>query len=100
VINGRMAGAVLGAGPDVLRVFLHAPVAWRAVRVAASLHCSDGEARAEIARIDEARRTYAKEQYRVVWGDPRNYDLVLDTSRWGPPGAAAVIVAAVRAAGA
>lgn len=98
VIVGRMAGAILGPRPDVVRVFLHAPLAWRTAHVAESLGCDLGEARAEIARIDEARRTYAKEQYRVSWGDARAYDLVLDTSRFGVDGSAALIVAAVRAA--
>jgi CMP/dCMP kinase len=98
VIVGRMAGAILGPRPDVLRVFVHAPLAWRAAHVAESLGVDEAAARDEIARIDEARRTYAKEQYRVTWGDPRNYDLVLDTSRFGIGGSADVIVAAVRAA--
>ena len=99
VIVGRMASAILGARPDVLRVFVHAPLTWRVAHVAESLGVDEAEARAEIARIDEARRTYAREGYRVTWGDPRNYDLVLDSSRFGVDGSADVIVAAVRAAG-
>jgi cytidylate kinase len=98
VIVGRMAGAILGRRPDVLRVFVHAPLDWRIAHVAESLGVSEAAAREEIARIDEARRTYAKEQYRVTWGDPRNYDLVVDTSRFGVDGSADVIVAAVHAA--
>ncbi len=100
VILGRMAGAVLGRRDDVVRVFLHAPLAWRVEHVVASLGVGEAAARAEIARIDEARRTYAREGYRVTWGDARSYDLVLDTSRFGVHGSAAAIVAAVHAAGA
>lgn len=99
VINGRLAGAILGPRPDVLRVFAHAPLAWRIAHVAASLDCGDDEARAEIARIDEARRAYAKEAYQIVWDDRRNYDLMVQTSRFGVEGSAAAIVAAVRALG-
>ena len=99
VIVGRMASVILAGRPDVVRVFLHAPLAWRVARVVESLAVSEEAARAEIARIDEARRTYAREGYRVSWGDPRNYDLVLDVSRFGVDGGADVIVAAVRAAG-
>ena len=98
VIVGRMAGTILGRRPDVLRVFVHAPLAWRVAHVAESLGVGESAARDEIARIDEARATYAKEQYRVTWGDPRNYDLVLDTSRFGVGGSAEIIVAAVHAA--
>jgi cytidylate kinase len=100
VIVGRMAGAVLGPRPDLLRAFVHAPLAWRIAHVAESLGVGEAEARAEIARIDAARRAYAREGYRVQWGDPRHYDLVLDSSRFGVDGSADVIVTAARAAGA
>jgi cytidylate kinase len=98
VIVGRMASVVLAGRPDVVRVFLHAPLAWRVARVVESLHVGEAAARTEIARIDEARRTYAREGYRVTWGDPRIYDLVIDTSRFGVDGTANVIASAVRAA--
>jgi cytidylate kinase len=98
VIVGRMGSVVLGPRPDVLRVFVKASLDWRVAHVAASLGVDDAAARAEIGRIDEARRTYAREGYRVTWGDPRNYDLVVDTSKFEIDGTADVIVAAVRAA--
>lgn len=100
VINGRMASAVLGPRADVLRVFVGGALDWRVARLVAAHGCHPAEARAEIARVDEARRTYAKEQYRVQWGDARAYDMLLDVSRLGVEGAAGAIVAAVRAAGA
>ncbi|BDE07303.1 hypothetical protein WPS_25790 [Vulcanimicrobium alpinum] len=100
IILGRVAGTILCEWSNVVRVFLSAPLPWRIARVMESLQCDEHTARAEIARIDEARRTYAKEHYRVTWGDPRNYDIVLDTSRFGVTGTATLIVAAVRAASA
>jgi CMP/dCMP kinase len=99
VIVGRMGGTILGPRPDVLRVFIKAPLDWRVAHVAQSLAIDAAAAREEISRIDEARRTYAREGYRVTWGDPRNYDLVVDTAKFGIDGTAAVIVAAVRTAG-
>jgi CMP/dCMP kinase len=98
IINGRMAAAILGSRPDVLRVFLHAPLEWRVAHVAESLGCDAAAARAEIARIDEARRAYAKTYYRFAWGDASKYDLVIDTARFGIDGSAELIAAAVRAA--
>ncbi|MDB5040391.1 MAG: Cytidylate kinaselike family [Candidatus Eremiobacteraeota bacterium] len=97
IVSGRMAGTILGPRPDVLRVFIYAPMAWRIAHVCESLGCDVALARDEILRIDEARRAYAKIHYRVTWGDPRNYDLMLDTSRFGIDGSADLIVAAVRA---
>ena len=98
VIVGRMASAILGPRSDVLRVFIHAPLVWRVAHVAASLGVDEAAAREEIARIDEARRTYAREGYRVTWGDPRTYDLILDSSRFGVNGSAEIVIGAVRAA--
>ena len=98
VIVGRSAGAILAGRPDLLRVYVHAPLVWRAARVAQSLGIDESAARAEIARIDEARRTYAREGYRVTPGDARNYDLVIDTARFGVDGAAAIVIAAARTA--
>lgn len=99
VIVGRMGGMILGPRADVLRVFIKAPLDWRVAHVAESLGIDHAAAREEIARIDEARRTYAREGYRVTWGDPRNYDLVVDTAKFEIQGTADVIVGAVRAAG-
>lgn len=98
IIMGRVANAILGRRPDVLRVFVHAPLAWRSAQVRASLDVDEATARSEIARIDEARRAYAQEQYRMAWGETRQYDLTLDTSRFGVEGAAEVIAAAIAAA--
>ena len=99
VIVGRMAGRILADRRDVLRIFVHAPLERRVAHVVESLRVDAGAARAEIGRIDEARRTYAREGYRVSWSDARNYDLVIDSSRFGVEGSADVIAAAVRAAG-
>jgi cytidylate kinase len=98
VIVGRASGSILRDRSDLVRVYVHAPLAWRAARVAQSLSIDEAAARAEIARIDEARRTYAREGYRMTSGEASNYDLVIDTSRFGVDGAADIIVAAVRAA--
>jgi len=98
VIVGRAAGSVLRGRSDLVRVYLHAPLVWRATRVALSLGISETAARAEIARIDDARRTYARDGYRIDPYDMGHYDVVVDTSRFGVEGAASIIVAAVRGA--
>lgn len=98
VILGRLGSAVLGPRFDVVRVFVGAPLPWRVANVRASLGCGEERARAEITRIDEARRTFAREHYRMAWGDLRNYDITVNTARYGVDGAAQVIAAAVDAA--
>jgi cytidylate kinase len=97
VLVGRASSLLLGRRPDVVRVFLHAPRAWRVERIAASLDGDEKAAAAEVDRIDAARRAYVKDWYDVRWGDIDRYDLLLDVSTFGPDGAAGLIVGAVRA---
>jgi CMP/dCMP kinase len=97
VIVGRGASAILGARPDVLRVFMYAPRAWRLARVAEMAHIARDVAEAELDRVDRARVAYIRQWYGLVFGDPRNYDLCIDTSRLGTAQSSAAIVAAVRA---
>ncbi len=95
VIVGRAANVVLAGRPDVLRVFLTAPVAWRIAHIAQARAVDEPAARAEISRVDAARRAFARDRYDAAWGDPRHYDLVLDVSTFGIEGAVQVIAAAV-----
>lgn len=96
VLFGRGASAILGRREGVLRIFMHAPKAWRIAHLIGGLGVDEKTALAEIERIDRARRDYLKTYYGQNWGDPAHYDLSLDTSTFGRDGAAAIIV---RAAG-
>lgn len=98
IVVGRFGNVVLRERPDVLRVFLTAPLAWRIDHLTASLDCSAAVARAEIARVDTGRRNNAREHYDFDFGDPHAYDLVVDVARFGVHGAVAVIAAARAAA--
>ncbi|HVR47031.1 MAG TPA: cytidylate kinase-like family protein [Candidatus Binatia bacterium] len=97
VIVGRGAFAILGARPDVLRVFFHAPRAWRVARVVEATGIRPEVAEAEVDRVDSARAAYLQEWYGVAFGDARAYDLCIDTSRIDAAQTTAAIVAAVRA---
>ncbi len=99
VIVGRGAGAILGIRPDVLRVFVHAPREWRIARTVETMRVDRKVAESEIDRVDRARAAYIRESYGLTFGDPRNYDLSLDASRFDTSAAAALIVDAVRARG-
>ena len=99
IIVGRLGNAVLRDRPNVLSVFLTAPLPWRIVHIAASLGCTEAEARSEIARVDSGRRKAARERYDFTWGDPHRYDLVLDVAAFGVAGAVELIAAASRVRG-
>ena len=94
IVVGRLGNVVLADRPNVLRVFLVAPLPWRVEHIMESLGCTDAVARAEIARVDGGRRAYAREQYDFAWGDPHFYDLMIDVARFGVDGAIALIEAA------
>jgi cytidylate kinase len=100
VIVGRGAAAILGARDDVLRVFMHAPRAWRVAHIVDTMRVRKELAEAEIDRVDRARSAYMRERYGRTFGDARGYDLCIDTSRFGVAESAALIVDAVRARGA
>jgi cytidylate kinase len=100
VILGRLASAFLTGRPNLLRVFLTGPRVWRVERLMETFHFTRDQAARELERTDLERRRLAKDRYKIAWGDPRFYDLILDTSRYGIEGTVAVIVAAARAAGA
>lgn len=99
VILGRYAGAVLGARPDVLRVFLVAARDWRIARLVDAFGWTPENARSAVERIDAARKKLAKDRYDLRWGDPHAYDLVIDVSRLTVDGASALIATAARALG-
>jgi CMP/dCMP kinase len=96
VIVGRGAGVILGRDPGVLRVFLHAPRAWRVEHVMAAFGTDRKAAEAEVDRIDRARAAYVTAWYGQRFGDPANYDICIDTSCFDEAQCADVIVRAVR----
>lgn len=97
VILGRNAGSVLAGRSDLVRVFLTGARPWRIARLVEAFGQTPAQAEDDLERVDAARRAFAKERYKTLWGDPRFYDLVVDVSRFGVTGAIEIVVAAVRA---
>jgi len=97
VILGRNAGSVLAGRSDLVRVFLTGARPWRIARLVEAFGQTPAQAEDDLERVDAARRAFAKERYKTLWGDPRFYDLVVDVSRFGVTGASEIVVAAVRA---
>lgn len=98
VVIGRGAPILLKDRPDAVRVFVTAPQAERVARVAQRLGLSADDALKEVRKSDQHRAAYFKEHYAVDdWRDPRYYDLVVNTARFGIDGAARLVVGAARA---
>ena len=99
VIVGRGASAILGARADVVRVFILAPREWRVTRLVETTGVRRDAAEAEVERVDRARAAHLRDWYGLTFGDPNNYDLCIDASRFDPAAAAELIVTAVRSRG-
>lgn len=99
VIIGRGAGVILGPGPGVLRVFMYAPREWRIAHVMNAYHTGAKVTQAEVDGVDRMRTAYLHDWYGAKFGDPSNYDLCIDASRFDEGQSAALIVAATRIRG-
>lgn len=80
VIVGRAADHVLKEHPQLVRIFIQAPASYRISRVREVYGDTPRAARENIRRSDKARAAYYHHISGKRWGDPANYDLVLDSS--------------------
>jgi cytidylate kinase len=98
VIVGRGAWAILAGDPAALHVRVVAPREQRVARLVERLRSDAKTAQNLLARSDAERARYFQEYYGLDVNDPTHFDLVVNTARLGVAGAAALIVAQVRAA--
>lgn len=81
VVVGRVASHVVPAHAGLVNIFLYAPLNFRAQRVMEREGLADlSQARALIARSDEARKKFIAQMTGREWGNAKNYHLCLDTS--------------------
>lgn len=80
VIIGRAADYVLKDYPNVIKVFIHAPKEYRVNNLMKVYGDSLDEANYHIKRSDEARASYYYNITSQKWGNPNNYDILIDAS--------------------
>ena len=80
VIVGRAADYVLRDCEDVIRIFIHAPEAYRVKKVMEMYGDTKQEGKKKIARSNAARAAYYKNISGSEWGNVRQYDLCIDSS--------------------
>ena len=84
VMVGRAADHVLRDHDQVVRIFIQAPEEYRIGRIIGRIMEVYGDTREEakenIRRSDRARAAYYHHISGKRWGDPKNYDLVIDSS--------------------
>lgn len=93
IIIGRTADYILRDYPGLVKIFFHAPVAFRAAKIMERGDASNEIDAIEMARLKDKRR---QEYYNYFtgrnWGSASNYDLTLDSSLLTPEGNAEVIL--------
>ncbi|MGN0161636.1 MAG: AAA family ATPase [Lachnospiraceae bacterium] len=97
VIVGRCADYALEDDPNMISVFIKAPVSSRVARIMKRRDVKEDKAFEMIAKQDKKRSSYYNYYSGKKWGDAKSYDLCIDSSKVGIDGAIAVIKAYIAA---
>lgn len=94
VIVGRGADYVLRNHPEVLKVFIYAPLDSRVKTVMERYHFKEDEAEKVIRHMDKTRRNYYEYFTDRNWDQKEGKDLLIDSSEFGVRGTVDLIKAA------
>ncbi|HUW40317.1 MAG TPA: cytidylate kinase family protein [Rectinemataceae bacterium] len=81
IIMGRGGSSVFKSVPSLVSVLFVAPMGVRVHRIMEFYKCDERHAAQIIAQSDHDRAGFHKYFFAVDWQDPREYELVLNTSR-------------------
>lgn len=98
IFVGRCADHVLkDSDAKVLRVFVSAPSEHRIQRKMAQENLSHLRAKSTVRKMDLQRKAYYEQYTGKTWGDPGNYDLIINTGETGIEQAVEQIIAQYQA---
>ena len=83
VIIGRCADYALADNPNLLSIFIHAPMDVRIARVAKRQNLTPEKARQLILKTDKRRASYYEYYSSPKWGAVESYDFCLDSNYLG-----------------
>lgn len=95
VIVGRCADFVLKYQPDCLTVFIHADKTFRIRRIVTEYGAAKEDAPKLLADTDRQRAGYYRHYTHQLWGMATNYDLTIDSARFGINGSVSLILDAL-----
>jgi len=96
VLESRLAGWLAGEHADV-KIWLDAPLAVRAERIADREDKSTTVAREETERREQSERKRYQEYYNIDIAELSIYDITYNTARWGPEAVQRMLTTAVEA---
>ncbi len=91
VIIGRCGDYILKDRPNIVRVFIYADMEYRRERVCDTYEIEPHEAESTINKTDKTRANYYSFYTSQKWGDPKNYDLCLNSASLGEDGCVEMI---------
>ena len=80
IIVGRCADYALRHNPNLLRLFIHAPLEFRIKNVSERFNLSEDKAKTQISREDKARASYYNYYTSRKWGSLESYDVFINSS--------------------
>ncbi len=97
IIVGRRAKEILEGHPGLITVFVTADQDYKIQRIMDDLQLDEEAAKARQADVDKHRKTYHNRYSDHKWGDSRFYDVIINSSRLGSLGSAALLLFYIRA---
>lgn len=92
IILGRCASEILKDQPNVFNVYVCADKEDRIQRIMKKESLSHEDAKKMLERNDRERADYYYENTGKVWGDIKNYHMILDTSKLGAENCADILI--------
>lgn len=83
VVVGRCAESILKYHPALVSIFVSGDWDAKVERIMRIYHLSKDEAESEIYKNDRKRKYYHNYYCKIKWGDSRNYDMCVNSSRLG-----------------
>ena len=93
IFVGRCADYVLRGRPDLLRVFITAPLNYRIRTIMERKQISEDQAKKLVKEVDKDRSSYYRYYTDQDWGDRQYYDLCINSDKVGVQGAVKIIKA-------
>lgn len=79
VIVGRSADYILRNNPNLIKIFIYAPMDYKIKNIMKNYNDSEKEAKKNILNSNKYRSNYYSIISNQTWGDKNNYDLCLDS---------------------
>ena len=96
VMVGRCADYALSDNPNCFSVFIHADMEWRIRRISGKYNKNAKEAKDMITKTDKSRSSYYNYYTNKKWGSAKDYNLCIDSGKFGLENAAKIIIDAVQ----